>query len=443
MVLPSHLIEFIGNQYTLPNKQNKHHASPIGGMQAWFVWSFAAMAFGYAFFQRVAPSVMVSDLMGDFAIGGAVLGTLSALYFYPYVLLQIPLGGLLDVIGTRYLLSSAIAFAAAGSIIFATSTTIEMAYLGRIMIGIGSSVGFLGSLALTARWFPVHQFSLLAGLTMFTGMISGMLAQAPLAITIDLFGWRNSMWGLGGFGILLALLILIFVRNNPPETNSEQANKPARKSFAQAWGQIKTGLSYATTSLEVWKVAFIASAMSGPMLALGGLWGTPYLMSAYDLQRPKAAFLVSLLLIGWAVGAPTFGWLSDKYGHRKRFLIAGCTTLSVCTGFLVFLPQPPLWVTVVIFIIIGLAGSIMTATFAHIRARTPSEYGGAVTGIVNSMTVASGAILQPLVGLMLDRLWDGTMENGARFYSGTEFQFSFSVIFVSTLIGLIIALRLK
>ena len=59
---------------------------------AWLVWSLAAIAFGYAFFHRVTPSVMVSDLMTEFAIGGAMLGTLSALYFYPYVLLQVPLG---------------------------------------------------------------------------------------------------------------------------------------------------------------------------------------------------------------------------------------------------------------------------------------------------------------------------------------------------------------
>jgi len=427
----------------LSDTQNNQQVGPVGGRQAWFVWSFAAMAFGYAFFQRVAPSVMVSDLMGDFAIGGAVLGTLSALYFYPYVFLQIPLGSLLDVIGTRILLSSAVAFAAAGSIIFAVAGTIEFAYLGRILIGIGSSVGFLASLSLTARWFPVHQFSLLTGLTMFFGMMSGMLAQAPLAVLVDTFGWRHSMWGLGGFGILLALLILLFVRNNPPATDSGTRNKLPVKSFSQSWNQMKSGLSYAITTLEVWKVALIASTMSGPMLALGALWGTPFLMSAYNIERPRAALLVSLLLIGWAIGAPAFGWLTDRYRHRKRFMIAGCSVLSLCTGLLVFLPLPPLPVTVMILIVIGLSGSVMTATFAHIRARTPVQYGGSVTGIVNSMTVASGAVLQPLVGLSLDYMWDGTLLNGARFYSAVQFQWSFSIVFVSTLIGLLIAIRLK
>ena len=50
---------------------------------AWLVWALAAISFGYAFFHRVAPSVMVSDSMAEYAIGGAMLGTLSASYFYP------------------------------------------------------------------------------------------------------------------------------------------------------------------------------------------------------------------------------------------------------------------------------------------------------------------------------------------------------------------------
>ena len=49
-------------------------APRLGGVYAWFVWSLAAIAFGYAFFHRVTPSVMVSDLMTEFAIGGAMLG---------------------------------------------------------------------------------------------------------------------------------------------------------------------------------------------------------------------------------------------------------------------------------------------------------------------------------------------------------------------------------
>ena len=150
--------------------------------RGWFIWSLSALAFGYAFFQRVTPGVMVSDLMRDFAIGGGMLGVLSALYFYPYFLLQVPLGTLLDRLGPRLLMSVAVFIAGAGSFLFGIAESLSLAYAGRILIGIGSAVGFLGSMSIAARWFPPHRFAFLTGLAMFLAMMSGVLGQGPLAV---------------------------------------------------------------------------------------------------------------------------------------------------------------------------------------------------------------------------------------------------------------------
>ena len=146
---------------------DRFSSSPKDGLYAWCIWFLAALTYSYAFFHRVAPSVMVAELMSELAISGAMLGTLSALYFYPYVLLQIPLGALLETIGVRRLLSSALLLAGLGSFLFGVADSIFLAYLGRVLIGIGSSVGFLGSLALAAKWFAPSRYGFLSGLTMF------------------------------------------------------------------------------------------------------------------------------------------------------------------------------------------------------------------------------------------------------------------------------------
>ena len=194
--------------------------------RGWFIWSLSALAFGYAFFQRVTPGVMVSDLMRDFAIGGGMLGVLSALYFYPYFLLQVPLGALLDRIGPRLLMSGAVFLAGLGSVLFGTAESLAAAYAGRILIGVGSAVGFLGSMSLAARWFPPRRFAFLTGLAMFLAMMSGMLGQGPLAVFVEAFGWRASQWALGIFGFALALMIFAFVRDAPPETSAKGVGKP-------------------------------------------------------------------------------------------------------------------------------------------------------------------------------------------------------------------------
>ena len=382
---------------------------------------------------------MVSDLMAEFAISGAVLGTLSALYFYPYVLMQVPLGALIDRLGVRLLLSTALLIGGIGSVLFALAQSIEMAYLGRVLIGIGSAVGFLSSLALAGKWFPPHRFAFLAGLVMFFGMISGIAASGPLAVFVENFGWRTAMWSLGGFSILLAILVIIFVRNAPEGSKQKNQITPPKETWSAMW----KGLGRATSTLEVWKVALVASTMSGPMLTLGGLWGTPYLISAYSLEKTDAAFLVSFLLLGWAIGAPFAGWLSDRIRQRKKIILAGSLIGTISVGAIAFLPLPPLWVTVGLIILIGMSGAAMTVTFALVREVTPSNISSSVTGIVNSLTVASGAVLQPAVGYVLDQLWDGTTLEGARVYSIENYQSGFTLIFLTCLLGSFICMILK
>ena len=412
----------------------------IGKSYAWLVWSLAAISFGYAFFHRVTPSVMVSDLMAEFAVSGAVLGTLSALYFYPYVLLQVPLGAMLETFGTRILLSGCLLLAGVGSILFGLAHSVEVAYLGRFLIGFGSSVGFLGSLALASKWFPPHRFAFLAGLSMFVAMTSGMVAQAPLAYLIDIYGWRANILALGTAGFALSLLVFLFVRNQPASLEPATARPLANR---EKWRELGSALKAVMRNADVWKVSLVAATMSGPMLVIGGLWGTPFLMVKFDLSRPEAAFFMSLLLLGWAVGAPVSGWLSDYIGRRKPILVTGlvliCIMLAIVTGF----ENLPLGVVVACFVMVGMSGGGMTASFGLVKDVMPASLAGAATGVVNSMTVASGAILQPFVGLALDLQWDGRLVDGVRHYAEGDFRTAFTLVLAAAVIGLVTAVTLR
>ena len=179
------------------------------------------------------------------------------------------------------------------------------------------------------------------------------------------------------------------------------------------------------------------------MLVIGGLWGTPYLMVTFDLPRPEAAFFMSLLLLGWAVGAPFSGWLSDHIGRRKPILVTSlvviCIMLAVVTG----ISDLPLGAVVTCLVVIGLLGGGMTACFGLVKDVMPAPLAGASTGVVNSMTVASGAILQPFVGLALDLQWDGRLVDGARHYAEDDYRTAFTLVLVAAVIGLVAALSLR
>src|ERR1043165_7960192 len=88
---------------------------------ALFGWATGAVFFFYAWILRVAPSVMIDELMRDFTIGAAAIGNLSAFYFYGYAGMQIPVGMLLDRFGPRRLMTAAAAVCATGCVLFAAS----------------------------------------------------------------------------------------------------------------------------------------------------------------------------------------------------------------------------------------------------------------------------------------------------------------------------------
>lgn len=400
------------------------------------IWSLSALAFGYAFFQRVAPSVMIPDLMAEFAVTGAVMGQLSALYFYPYAAMQLPIGALLDRYGARLMLTVALLLAAAGSIIFGAAGSVNAAYIGRFMVGAGSAVGFIASMALAARWFHPRHFALLTGLAMFFAMICGIAGQAPLAFAVEAFGWRQTMIWAGLAAAVLALLTALIVRNSPDPDSIEQTDDTQ-------WAEIWSGLKDTIRRTEIWRIAIVAMSMSGPMLALGGLWGVPFLAGAYGLDRPTSAIYTSLSLLGWAVGAPLSGWLSDRIGSRKLPLVVGTAANCGLLGLIAFVPELNLALMAAALFLSGLTGGCMVVTFALAREVSIKRLHGSVSGLVNAATVGAGAILQPIIGWLLDLSWDGTMQDGARIYQTADYRFAFICLVVSSGAGFLMSLTLR
>lgn len=399
------------------------------GMTGWLVWALAASGFTYGFYLRFSPSAMVEDLMRDFAVGAAVLGNLSAIYFYIYAGMQLPVGALIDRWGPRLMITSSIAIAAVGTALFAVAQNIAFAYLGRFLIGAGSAVAFVGCLSLAGRWFAPNRFAFMAGLTMLAGMIGGILGQGPLAYAIGIVGWRTAMLASACFAALLTVLIWAVVRDWPAGADHSEHTTRAKGS---AWRSMAQTMSMP----RMWAIAAVAASFTGPLLAFGGLWGVPYLMAKFGIPRPDAAFYISFALVGWALGAPIGGWLSDRVGRRKVPLIVACTAHLTCLGLLLYLPGISLIAGTGLIFLSGLLGGTMVITYAVGREIAPMPIHGAVSGFINTATVGAGAVLQPIIGLFLDMQWDGRLVDGARVYTVEAYDTAFSCLIVWILLGL-------
>ncbi len=404
-----------------PSAVSPTRAAPPARLRAWTVWGLAALSFGFAFFQRAAPSVMVAELMREFAVGAAVLGNLAAVYLYAYAGLQVPIGLLLDRFGARRALAAAAAIAALGSVLFALAENIGQAYAGRLLVGIGSAAGFVGALKVAAHWFPPRRYAFLTGLTMLVGMLGGIAGQAPLALLVDSAGWRATLLGAAVLTAVLAAATWLVVRDDPP-AGVHRAPRPHERNGLAA------NLARVLGRRQNWLIAAYGGCMSGPMLAYAVLWGVPHLVQIYGLARPVAAVSASLVLIGWAVGAPLGGWLSDRIGRRKPPMVAAAALALIGWVTLLYGPAMPLPVVGTLLFAIGVVSGAMVICIALARELAPSEISGATIGFVNMANVGAGALLQPLVGLLLDLNWDGAAIDGARVYSGEAYAVAFIVL---------------
>lgn len=414
----------------------------VSSSRAWLIWALGAALFGYGFFHRNAPSVMIDSLMRDFMVGGAILGNLSAFYYYAYASLQIPVGLMVDRWGPRRMQAIGASLCAAGAALFASADSLSLAYAGRLLIGGGAAFGFVGTLKLATNWFPPHRFAQLTGMTMMAGMIGGIGGQAPLAALVEVTGWREALFGAAVIGGLLAASIWFIVRDHPPSDSGPHGKEP-ESANAGGLAALIEGLRVVVRERQNWIVSLVCASMTAPLLAFAGLWGVAWLMQAQGLERPEAAGTASLLLIGWAVGSPASGWLSDRTGARRPVLQAGAALGLVSLSALLYLPDPPPILRAMLFLASGAGLGAMAVGFAILRRVNKPQVTGAAYGLLNGACVGSGAVFQPLIGALLDRSWDGALIEGARLYSASAYTGSLSVLIGFLALGLAVSFLIR
>lgn len=396
--------------------------------RAWLAWTAAAVFFFYAFVLRVSPSVMVGELMAEFQVGGAVFGTLSSLYFFTYAPLQLPVGMLMDRYGPRLMITVAVALAALGSLLFALAPSLEAAYLARLLIGFGSGFSFVGALTVSTQLFPPARFAMLAGLVQGVGILGGIAGQAPLGIAVEHLTWRGAVGLLAAAGAVLAVAAWLVIRDRP---GSAHGTSPM------------AGLKLVAANRETWLCALFGLAKTAPMLTFGGLWAVPFVMSVHGVERATAASLASLLFLGWGLGAPFNGWLSDRLGRRRAPMLVSSLVATAAMTAIVGLHGLSLTTTGLLFFVNGFASCAMILAFAAVREHNPPGTTGAAYGLVNTFVVGSGAIFQPLAGWLLDLGWDGTIVAGARVYAEGTYRAALWMLPAVSALGIVAALLMK
>jgi MFS family permease len=386
-------------------------------------------AYLLSFFHRVAPAAISGDLQSAFAIGGAQLGTLAATYFYVYTVMQIPTGVLSDTLGPRRILFWGGLVAGVGAIVFGLAPSFELAFVGRTLVGLGVSVAFIAMLKLISLGFDERRFASITGLCMLIGNLGSILAGAPLAWATQVAGWRPVFVVVGVLSLLMAFAARAWVLDTP-----------AGKVDRTAW---LTGLLTVMKNRATWPGFFANAGLAGAFFAFAGLWAVPYLTQMHGLSRSEASSHVSIYFIGFAIGSMLWGNVSDRIGRRKPVMLAVSGAHALGWGLWLSGMMQAGWMTYALCSAMGLATAGLTLSWAAAKEVNPPLLSGMATSVVNVGVFFGPAILQPAVGWLMERSWDGRVEAGVRIYSATDWHNGLLLMTASAVAGWIAVLFVR
>ncbi|MGB3223054.1 MAG: MFS transporter [Desulforhopalus sp.] len=409
----------------------------------WSIFTILILTYILVYFHRMAPGVVSEYLMATFHSTGTQLGTLSAIYFFVYACMQIPSGVIADTLGTRTSVISGNLVAGIGSILFGMADSFEVACAGRFFVGLGVSVVFVSIMKSNSVWFSERVFGIMSGFTLLIGNLGSVLAAAPLSALLTIFAWRTVFIGIGFLSLSLAALGFLIVRNRPEDLGFTAPNVHAEKQSGTLAGNWLKNLGSVVSVLHLWPGFWVQFGMIGGLYSFMGLWGIPYLRDVHGLDRSLAANHMTTMLLCFAVGALFFGWFSDRIGRRKPILISCVLGYTLSWIILMYSSWSPGLYGLLLFGFMGFAGSGFVLTFAAAKEIIHPSLSGMAVSVVNTGCFIGTALMQPLFGYIADLSWDGTIENGIRIYTQTDYYHGFLLMLAFAIIAVVGSFRLR
>ncbi|THE62771.1 MFS transporter [Salinadaptatus halalkaliphilus] len=400
----------------------------------WLLWGILALSFLLVSVYRLSTAVIAGSVMDAFAITGAQLGTLHAIFFIVYALMQIPTGILVDKVGPRRTAAAGAAVMNVGAVWFALTTSYAGALGGRFFIGLGGSVIFVSMIRFCANWYRADEFATMNGICFAVGGFGGLLATTPFAVLVEFAGWRTSVAALGAIGLVAAVATFAFVRDS-----AARADLPAIEGVPEqpelSVTEVTTFTRRIVSDRWTWITAVMLYCTGGVNLTLVGLWGIPYVVQTYDTSVTVASMITLCGGIGAVVGPPTFGRLSDAVDYDTEFIIASAVSYTVVLGSLAAIGDPPMVAVGLAFFLTGSLFGAFVLTFPMIQARYDERASGIAVGAINGASFFGAATFPTLMGWALDAYWTGEFHDGARVYTETGYRLAFAIGAIAGLVA--------
>nr|WP_283102343.1 MFS transporter [Haloplanus sp. XH21] len=403
------------------------------------MWALLAAGFLFVNFHRTATAVLADPLARAFDATAAELGLLHASFFYVYAALQLPAGLIVDRYGPRRVGAVGLALMSAGVGWFAFSGTLGAAFVARASIGLGGSVLYIATLRFCANWFQPDEYATMTGYTVAAAGVGGILATTPLALATGEFGWRMAILVTAVTTGVLSVGIALGVRDTPERAglDASEFGVGTSSTHVASLSEMVANTRTVLAEFETWLMGVVLFCVLGVNFTVLGLWGVPFLVDTYGVSIANASIYVLVGNVGFVLGSPVIGALSDRLGRRTELVVATAVLFALSYGTLLLIP--PLPVVGAVFFTALLANGGVALVFTIGKERHRPAVAGTITGVVNSFGYFGAAVLPSLMGAVLDAYWTGDIINGARVYTVAGYRVAFGIAALAGLVATLVA----
>ena len=386
----------------------------------------------FAFLDRINIGYAKLEMSTDLGFSEAVYGLGAGIFFFSYLLFEVPSNMLLERVGARLTMLRILVLwgITSAATMFVSSAT--QFYVARFLLGVFEGGFFPGIILYLTYWFPSARRGLVTGMFMFAvpiagifgGPVSGMIMTGMDGVH-GMRGWQWMFLLEGIPSILLGLVCYFYLADKP--ANAKWLSAAEKERIMQVLAEDKAGAQgpahghaagqfrKAITDGRVWVIAsiYFSAACAN------------YAFTFWLPTMIKSLGVGNLAQIGWYSAIPYlfagFGvlgisWSSDRFRER-RWHVAGSLIVSAAAFSLTTFTTDSLAGSIALLCIVGFFEFGAAILFWAIPPTYLSKEAAPVgIAMISSIGVIGGFLSPTLLGFIKSQT--GSLDYGIYAVSG-------------------------
>jgi MFS family permease len=389
-------------------------------------WLITAVYYFFQYTLRSAPGVMMPQLSDAFGLTAAGVASMVGLFYYGYSPFSLVAGVAMDRLGPRRVVPIGAATVGVGALLFATGDT-TLANAGRLLQGAGGVFALVGAAYIAMTNFPASRAATLIGATQMFGMAGGSAGQFLVGPLIASGVPWSAFWaGMGIIGIALSVVLYWLLPDSPPAPKSDNWVREAGSAFGTVFLNPQSILC-----------GMIAGLLFIPTTIFDMIWGVRYLQEAHGFDYATAVMRSATVPLGWMIGCPLLGALSDRIGRRKPVIAGAAAVLIASLAWILYGPAG-VFPAYMIGLVAGIASGAAMLPYTIIKEANPPAVSGTATGVVNFLNFTFSALLGPVAGWILV-----AVSGGADRMTAEHYQTAFEPLLYGVGLAIVLTLLLR